>query len=464
MQVTTNGGGTWTNIIKNIKNVPQDSSVSHIELSRINENTAYVSFDRHKFDDYKPYIFKTTDGGKSFISISGNIPANAYVHVIREDPKNTNLIYAGTELGIYASWDGGKNWTELNMKNFPRVAVHDILIHERDNDLIAATHGRSIWVFDDAAVLQQMNSNVLQNAGFVFEPRPAYRFATMMTRYGIGDKPFRGQNPPNGAIITYYLRDKADEKTPVKMQVFDSSNKMIVEQKNLSKEKGINRAVWNLSQEGARLRRPPTADQLEFSGPPRGPQVLPGIYTVKIFAGNQLIGDRRVEVRVDPTVQITTAELQTQYELAMKLRDLVSVMNDGLRQLDSVKTQTEQIETVAKDRLTEVPADLTKAFADYKKRTEDLLNELATNPEDGIRAPSRYADQLSGLYFTVSGGNFAPTATMKENYEMLRKEFPNKIAIISRFIAEDTARFNQVLQKYNLAVIIPGKAVEPPKE
>jgi hypothetical protein len=132
--------------------------------------------------------------------------------------------------------------------------------------------------------------------------------------------------------------------------------------------------------------------------------------------------------------------------------------------LDSIKTQTEQIETVAKDRLTEVPADLTKAFADYKKRTNDLLDSLTTNPEDGIRAPSRYSDQLSGLYFTISGGNSAPTATMKENYELLRKEFPNKITLITKFISEDTARFNQTLQKYNLSVIIPGKAVEPPSE
>lgn len=464
LQVTTNGGNSWTNIIKNVGNIPQDSSVSHIELSRVNSETAYVSFDRHKFDDYKPYIFKTTDGGKSFTNITGNLPTNAYIHVVREDPKNTNLIYAGTELGIYASWDNGKNWTEISMKNFPRVAVHDILVHERDNDLIAATHGRSIWVFDDAAVLQQINTNVLQSDGFVFESRPAYRYATRMTRYGIGDKPFRGENPPNGAIITYYLKDKADAKTPVKMQVFGADNKMIAEYKNLSKEKGINRTMWNLSQEGARQRRPPSAEQLEFGFSPRGPQVLPGTYTVRLFAGDKLIGERRVEVRVDPTVQITNSELQTQYDLAMKLRDMVSVMNDGLRQLDSVKTQTEQIEAIAKDRLTEVPADLTKAFADYKKRTNDLLDSLATNQEDGIRAPSRFSDQLSGLYFTISGGNSAPTATMQENYEMLRKEFPNKMTLIGKFISEDTARFNQTLQKYNLSVIIPGKTVEPPKQ
>jgi len=147
----------------------------------------------------------------------------------------------------------------------------------------------------------------------------------------------------------------------------------------------------------------------------------------------------------------------------MKLRDMNSAMNDGLRLLDSVKQQTEQIETVAKDRLPEVPADLTKALADYKKRVNDLLSELATNPEDGIRAPSRFSDQLSGLYFTISGGNSAPTVTMKENYEMLQKEFPNKIAVINRFIAEDTARVNQTLQKYNLSMIVAGKIIEVSK-
>lgn len=462
VQMTTDGGKTWMLLNKNFKNLPADSAVSHIEPSRVNANTAYIAFDRHKLDDYKPYIFKTADGGKSFTNISGSLPEKAYVHVVREDPKNTNLLYAGTELGIYASWDGGRNWMELNMKNFPRVAVHDIVIHPRDNDLIIATHGRSLWVFDDAAVIQQLNSNVLQTPGHLFEIRPAYRYRTMMTRYGVGDKIFRGQNPPNGAIVTYFLKDKADEKTPVKMQVYDANNRMVVEYKNLSKEKGINRAVWNLSQEGARQRRPPTAEQLEFQGPPRGPQVMPGTYTIRLFHGDKMLGERRVEVRVDPTVQISTADLQTQYDLAMRLRDMNSSMNDGLRFLDSAKQQIEQIEAVAKDRLTTVPADLTKAITDYKKRTNDLLAELATNPEDGIRAPSRFSDQLSGLYFTISGGNSAPTATMKENYELLQKEFPNKIAQINRFITEDTARMNQTLQKYNLSTIVVGKNIEPP--
>jgi photosystem II stability/assembly factor-like uncharacterized protein len=462
LRVTTDGR-TWAALERNVRGLPSDSAVSHVEPSRTNENTAYVAFDRHKMDDYKPYVFKTTDGGKSFTNISGNLPEKAYVHVVREDPKNTNLIYAGTELGIYATWDGGRNWRELNMKNFPRVAVHDIIVHPRENDLIVATHGRSIWVFDDASPIQQMNENILNETGHVFDIRPAYRYATRMTRYGVGDKIFRGQNPPGGAIISYLLKDKADEKTAVRMQVTDAGGKTVFEAKNLSKEKGINRTVWNLSFEGARARRPPTPEQLEFMGPPRGPSVLPGNYTVKIFVGDKLIGERRVEVRVDPTVQIAPADLQAQLDLAMKLRDMSSSMNDGLRLLDSAKTQIDQLEAVAKDRLAEMPADLTKSIGDYKKRLNDLLASLSTNPEDGIRAPSRFADQLGNLYFTIADGNSAPTPTMRENFEMLQKELPNKIAEISKFVDEDTARMNQALQRAGLGSIATGRKPELPK-
>lgn len=462
LQVTTDGGKNWT-LLKNFPNVPSEASISHVEPSRTGPNVAYVAFDRHKFDDYKPYVLRTADGGRNFTNIAGDLPGNAYVHVVKEDPKNPNLVYAGTELGLYASWDVGRSWHELNLKNLPRVAVHDIIIHPRENDLILGTHGRSIYVFDDATPIQRMSPEIMRGEGHLFEVRPAYRFSTRMTRYGVGDKIFRGQNPGGGALISYYLKDKPDDKTQVKMQVFDPAGKMVFENKSVAKEKGLNRITWGLRQEGARLRRPPTAEQLEFAGPPQGPQVLPGTYKVRILAGDKLIGERSVEVRIDPTVQVTSADLHTQYEMAMRLRDMNSLMNDGLRQLDSIKAQIDQIETVAKDRLGEMPADLTKAIADFKKKVDDLMNQLASSPEDSIRASSRYSDQLSGLYSTVSGGNTAPTPTMKGNFEMLEKDFPARIADINRFVAGELTRFNQTLQKHGLSAIVPGRQVEPPK-
>ncbi|MFN6964710.1 MAG: WD40/YVTN/BNR-like repeat-containing protein [Pyrinomonadaceae bacterium] len=461
VQLTNDGGKTWTLLTKNFTDLPADSPVSHVEPSRTGANIAYVAFDRHKLDDYRPYVYKTTDGGRTFTSIAANLPAKAYVHVVKEDPKNANLLYAGTELGLYASWDGGRSWSELNLKNLPRVAVHDIIVHPRDNDLILGTHGRSIYVFDDATPIQQMNAEVAASDAYLFDVRPAYRFSTRMTRYGVGDKIFRGQNPPSGALITYYLKNRPDDKTQVRMQVLDAGGRVVFENKNVAKEKGLNRVTWGLRHEGARLRRPPSAEQLEFAGPPQGPQVLPGTYKVRIFAGDKLVGERTVEVRVDPSVQVAADDLRTQYEMAMKLRDMVSLMNDGLRQLDSIKAQTDQIESVAKDRLGEVPADLTKAIADFRKRTSDFMAELAVSEEDSNWAPSRYADQLSGLYFTVSGGNAAPTPTMKENFEMLQREFPTRMSGLNRFVADEVAKFNQTLQKYGLSVIVPGKPVEP---
>ncbi|HVG20849.1 MAG TPA: hypothetical protein VNI02_17510, partial [Blastocatellia bacterium] len=178
LQLTTDGGKSWANLIKNVQGVPAESAVSHIELSRANADRAYAAFDRHKLDDYRPYVFKTSDGGRTWSNIAGDLPGKAYVHVVREDPKNPDLIYAGTELGLFGSYNGGKNWVSLALKNLPKVAVHDILIHPRDNDLILATHGRSLWVFDDATAIQQMSAGVLNNEAQLFDIRPAIRFTT----------------------------------------------------------------------------------------------------------------------------------------------------------------------------------------------------------------------------------------------------------------------------------------------
>lgn len=463
LQVTTDGGKNWSNVVKNVPNLPADSMVSHVEPSRTNANLVYVSFERHKLGDYKPYVFKTTDGGKSFTNISGNLPENAFVHVVTEDPKNPNLLYAGTELGLYASYDGGGNWMELNLKNLPKVAVHDVQAHPRDNDLILATHGRSLWVLDDATAIQQMNQSILDSQMTLFDVRPAYRFATRMSRYGIGDKPFQGQNPPRGAIISYYLKDKPDPKTPVKMQIFDAEGKLVVNINNFPKEKGVNRVVWGMTHEGARLRRPPPPEFVEFFGGPRGPQVLPGIYTVKLSIGDKT-QEKKIEVKVDPLVNVSATDLQAQLDMAMKLRDMVTTMNDSLRLLDSVKSQAEQIERVAKDRLGDLPADLTKSLADYKKQIDTLLNDLATSEEDGARAAAKFSDQLNGLFFTVSDGNAGPTPAMRENFAMLQAQLPGKVAEINKFINDNTAKINQALQKNNLPIIVAGKAIETPKQ
>ena len=301
LQLSTDGGKNWSNLIRNVSGLASNSPVSHIEPSRTSGQVAYVAFDRHMLDDFRPYIFKTSDAGKTWQNISGNLPAKAYVQVVREDPTNASLLYAGTELGLFVSYTGGREWIALNLKNLPNVSVHDILVHPRDNDLILATHGRSIWILDDATPLQQMSPAILNGEGHLFPVRPALRFTTRFTRYGIGDKVFAGPNPPYGALISYYLKDKPDDKTAFKVQILDRSGKLVQEIERPAKEKGLNRVTWNLRFGGAEVRRAPSDEETSFTGPPRGPQVLPGTYTVKLTVGARTF-EERVEVRLDPTI------------------------------------------------------------------------------------------------------------------------------------------------------------------
>jgi photosystem II stability/assembly factor-like uncharacterized protein len=464
LQLTTDGGKSWINLIKNVKGLPDESAVSHVEPSRVNPNTAYVSFDRHKMDDYRPYVYKTTDSGKSFKNITDNLPKNAYVHALCEDPKNSNLIYAGTELGLYASYTGGENWVSLGLKNLPNVAVHDILVHPRDNDLILATHGRSFWVFDDATPIQQMSQTVLNSEATLFDVRPGLRFTTRFTRYGIGDAVFTGPNPPSGALIYYYLKEKPDAKVTVKIQILDAGGKLVREIDNPAKEKGINRVAWDLSTTGSKLRRQPTEEQLQNFGNPVGPQVMPGTYTVKLIIGDKS-QEKKVEVRVDPTVKVFTEDLQVQYEMAVKLRDLQSGVNDSLRALDGIKSQIEQIEKTVKEQMSNAPEELTKAIADYKKQVDDTMNKIARAPnQDGLGGGNaKLSENLGGLYFSIQGVNAAPTPAQREYLTEVQADYNASMGEIVKFINESVPKMNETLKKYNAPIIIPGKPVELPR-
>jgi len=460
LQLTTDGGKSWTNLTKNVPGLAANSPVSHVEPSRADAATAYVSFDRHMLDDFRPYVFKTTDGGRTFRDITGNLPAKAHVWVVREDPKNPRLLYAGTELGLYVSYTGGGTWTSLGLKNLPHVAVHDILVHPRDNDLILATHGRSVWILDDATPVQQLTPEVARRDAHLFDLRPALRFTTRFTRYGIGDKVFTGPNPPYGALVSYHLREKPDDKTKVRIQILDADGKLVSEMENVPKEKGLNRVSWNLRYGGPQVRRPPTDEETQFTGPPRGPQVLPGTYTVKLFVGDKTF-ERPVVVRLDPTVSASPSDLRAQLDMTLALRDMQSATNRALRALDSLKSQLEFVERTAKDRLGEAPKELTDRLAEQKKRVGELQNRLA-QPEGGLGFEGRaqLVDKIGYLFFTVDNGHVAPTPAQRELYAELQKEFDAKIAEVNRFLRENVPQFNEVLRRFDAPTLMTGKPIE----
>jgi len=459
LQVTTDGGKTWANLVKNVSGLAANSPVSHVEPSRTNANTAYVSFERHMFDDFRPYIFKTTDGGKNWTSIAGNLPAKAYVQIVREDPKNTNLIYAGTELGLFATYDNGRNWLPLNLKNLPNVAIHDIVVHPRENDLILATHGRSIWIFDDATVIQQMTPQILDNSAHLFSVRPGLRFASTFTRYGIGDKVFTGPNPAAGATITYYLKEKLDDKAEFKMQVFDRDGKLVQDIEKPSREKGLNRITWNLRFGGPEVRRPPTPEQVAFGFGPRGPLALPGTYTLKMTVGGKVY-EQPVEVRLDPGVTTPISELQESLEMQIKLRDMQTVVNTSLRFLDSIKEQLKQAQTTMKNLAKEPDKDLMKALEDYIKEVDALQDKLAAREEGlGFAGKDQVADDIGSL-FVALGGNFGPTRGQREYFAEIQPAYRTRMGDVNKFLSQTLPQWNEKLRGWNAPTLTTRKPFE----
>ena len=243
VQVSRDGGVSWKNVVANIKGAPDETHVARVEPSHFDAGTCYVVLDAHRTDDHKPYVYVTKDYGQTFTSIAANLPTGN-VNVIREDPKNRNLLYLGTEYALYISVNGGKEWKRF-MTGLPTVRIDDLLVHPRDNDLIVGTHGRSIWIVDDITPLQQLTDAVMNADVTLFTPRPgvAWRTDTQLSINTGGNKFFRGENPQPGTAISYYLKTAATGD--VKITISDYSGKVVREITG-PKDAGLNRVQWNL--------------------------------------------------------------------------------------------------------------------------------------------------------------------------------------------------------------------------
>jgi photosystem II stability/assembly factor-like uncharacterized protein len=299
VQVTRDDGATWKNVVENVKGVPQETHVSRVEASHFDAGTAYVTFDGHRTDDHKPYVFVTRDFGQTWTSIASNLPLGN-VNVIREDPKNRNLLYLGTEYAFYISLNGGKEWKRF-MTGLPTVRIDDILVHPRDNDLIVGTHGRSIWIIDDITPLQQMTDAVLTSDVHLFSVRPAVAWVNdIMKANGLGaDKHFLGKNPEGGIAISYYLKSvPADD---VKISISNANGQVVRDITPTTKEVGLNRVQWNLAPNvppGAQGRGGFGRGGRSGRGVPFVTQnaVPAGTYVVKLTAGGkELMTTVRVE-------------------------------------------------------------------------------------------------------------------------------------------------------------------------
>ncbi|HKW67595.1 MAG TPA: hypothetical protein VJP04_09940, partial [Terriglobales bacterium] len=376
VHLTRDGGQHWEDVTP--KAMPEWGTVSMIEASPRDAGTAYMAVERHKMDDFAPYIFKTTDFGKTWTSLVSGIPADDYVHAVRVDPGRPDLLFAGTEKGMYVSFDDGAKWQPLQL-NLPPSPVNDLVV--KNNDLVVATHGRSFWVLDDITPLEQYSDSIAQEDAHLFRPAPAGHTIFRPSFFELSNV---GKNPPGGAVIDYWLKtaikpedkkkDEGEEQgtalpekpaPKVTLEILDSAGKVIrkfppkeeeerptpdepygQEHKpgKLTTDAGLNRFVWDQRYEGAAK----VAHAPIWGGDTRGPEALPGHYQARLTVlGKSYTAP--LEIKPDPRLKVTQEDLQKQFDLLMKIRDKLSDLDNTINQIRDLRSQITDINKRLKD-------------------------------------------------------------------------------------------------------------------
>jgi hypothetical protein len=408
--------------------------------------------------DNHPYIYKTTDYGQSWTNISSNLPANAYIWVVREDVKNNNILYAGTEIGLFVSLTGGSSWTKLHMKNLPPVAVHDILVHSRENDLILGTHGRGIWIFDDIKPLQSLSSSIMDQPAYLFDMRPGMRYSIRLSRTDIGHKEFRGENPPYGVLITYYLEEKPEKKAKLKIEILNSNGLKIRELDDIPQNPGLNRTSWDLRMEKGTPRR----DLKEEEGARRysslGSQVKPGEYTVRLIMDKDSY-EKPVNVVMDPTLKVSLEEIERQFEFLLEIQNLQSKVNSVLRELDRLIDQIKERQKIIQGMDFSNRKTLTNALDSHLSQIEELENRMVRPPLKiwpPVDQPPRISEKLSDLFNQVDEANAAPTSSQNETFLELTDDYRKIILKVNAYLSDSAPELNSRLKKHEIPpVLIP---------
>ena len=478
IQLTQDEGKTWTNITP--KDMPEWSRVSQIDPSPFDAGTAYVAVDRHQFDDLKPYIYKTSDYGKTWTKLGNGIPDSTFVRVVREDPKKKGLLYAGTETGIYVSFNDGAKWQSLKL-NLPTTPIHDLIV--KDNDLVVATHGRAFWILDDVSPLRQYSDELATKDAFLYKPAIAYR----MQAGAAGERhPSKrtGQNPPAGAVIYYFLKDAPKKDVEAKLEILDASGKVIRDysstesepleepldpddkkpEKQLKPEAGLNRFVWDLRYEEA--RRVPGYYLWEYGSGARGPVAVPGHYQVRLTVGGQS-QTSDFDLKLDPRVKVSQADLEAQFNLLIQTRDELNRVYDAVNQIQDVRSQLSGL----KRRLPENAGskNIVGAADDLEKKLiavrDGILNLDISANEDSLAYPPQLDAKLAFLAMDAGSADAAPTEAEQRQFEKLKRESGELLAKWDDLQRRDLAAFQKMAAEGSLStVMVPpaGRSGEEP--
>jgi len=457
--LTRDGGKTWENVTPSM--APKNNMMNSIDVSPFVKGGAYAVGTSYKFGDNTPYIYKTEDYGKTWSLITRGIPSEEYVRVVRADPKRKGLLYAGTEKGMWISFDDGASWSKFQL-NLPPVPIHDLAV--KNDNLIAATHGRSFWMIDDLTPLHQMSKEIEAKKSYLFKPMPSYRMAGG-SGWGRRDARLEGENHPGGVMMHYFV-STTPENEEVSIEIMEMNGDIIQTFSNKSKDratqlkvsKGGNRFVWNMRYSGYK-----TFPGLVFySSPNIGPKAVPGKYKARLTANGQ-VTEQEFEIVKDPRVPTTQQEFQDQFDFLSKVRDKVSEAHQGILDIRKIKTDLNYVKT----KVDEKPEN--QNLLDAMKKFQDDLTVIENNihqtknqaQQDPLNFGIKLNNRLAFLMYEEGTGDYPPTQQAEQVRVELSKQIDDELNKLNTLIDNNVPAINEMIKEKGIEIIMIKK--EPTK-
>jgi photosystem II stability/assembly factor-like uncharacterized protein len=481
VNLTRDGGKTWANVTPPKDILPEWSQINAIEPSPHDPGTAYVAATMYKSDDFRPYLYKTTDYGKTWTKIVNGIPANHFTRAIREDLKQKGLLFAGTEFGIYVSYDDGANWKSIQL-NLPVVPITDMAFHKRDDELVVATQGRAFWILDDLPLLREMKGAAPTDDVRLFAPKESIRSEGGGRGGGGGRGAVAvGANPPAGAIIDFWLKDRPTGE--VKLEFLDAAGKVVnkyssnaptrpvaaedatpvVDEQGgggggrgggaparVPAQQGMNRFIWDFRYPDATT----FPGLIMWAGSTRGPVIVPGTYTVKLTVGDKTQSQQFV-VKSDPRLKTTPADYSAQLSLSIQIRDKLSQVNQAVVDIRAAKKQLEDYAARLKDdaaakKVADAARDLDKKLTAVEEELYQIKNQSSQDP---LNFPIKLNNRLAALLGVVQSTDAGPTKQSNVVYEGLASEANAQLRAADKLLKDDVSQFNKLVRDSNIPAV-----------
>lgn len=475
VHITLDNGKEWEDVTANIPGLPEWGTVSMIEASQHEDGAAYLTVDAHRLDNMEPYLYKTRDFGETWQRLDSTLPRDIYLHAVREDPVRPGLLYVGTERGVVFSQDDGASWHSLRL-NLPTVAVHDLQVKE--NSLVVGTHGRSVWIFDDLNVLRDLDSEIQQKRAFLFAPPVATRWLYRSEwDGGFSGKGALGKNPPEGALLYYWLREKP--RKVITLEIFDEEGRLVrtlssealpltgfseyaeeekevIEDWVLPTEEGVNRTSWDLRWTGAEMFK---GGILDFGYPRVGPMALPGEYRVVLKVGEE-VESAQLSVRADPRQQVEELSLHHQLDFALEVRNTITSVTRSVEKIRGIRKQLREHCALLEGN------SEAGAIIGVAERLQGLLDEIEGrlhNTEALIaydilaqKGGAKLYARLDAISLWTNSADGAPPQGMQELFADQKEEVNQCLRELDEFIANALADYNREASRLSFPTVYLG--------